>query len=84
MSQIKVQVLLFAKAQELAGSSTLEILAEQGIAVSDLLDLITQKIPALAPYLKHCRIAVDREFQSLDSTIAQDAEVAIIPPVSGG
>ena len=52
--------------------------------VAALRETIASDHPALAPGLAASRIAVDSEFRDDDYTIPAGAEVAVIPPVSGG
>jgi len=47
-------------------------------------DLLVEEYPDAADLFAACRVAVNREFVSPDSPIADGAEVALIPPVSGG
>jgi molybdopterin synthase catalytic subunit len=78
-----VEVLYFAAAREAAGVSR-ETLAETPATVGALRASLAAARPGLARVLPRCRIAVDREFVEDGAALEDGAEVAIVPPVSGG
>ena len=79
-----VNVLYFAAARERAGC-TQELLAlPAGADVRALLALLSAAHPELAPLMPHLRVAVNQSFASLEDVVPDGAEVALIPPVSGG
>jgi molybdopterin synthase catalytic subunit len=85
----EISVLLFADLRQRAKADALcvavEPRADGRITVQALLDSVAAQVPDLAPALSRVRVAVDQEFaSSLDSPIPEGAEVALIPPVSGG
>lgn len=82
--EIRIQVLFFARARELAGCTTQTLHLSHGTTLADLRTLLSNDIPELEGYLQHCRLSINEEFCNLESAIPADAEVAIIPPVSGG
>jgi len=49
-----------------------------------VLALLGERHPAIAPLLPPCRLAVDHVFVRGSLFLRADAEVAVIPPVSGG
>lgn len=81
---VQVRVLLFARAREFAGRESLELALEDGERLSGLVNVLGRRIPRLGEYLTSCRFAVNQEFRELDDVVPDGAEVAIIPPVSGG
>ncbi len=81
---MRIRVLLFAAAREAAGCGSFEIELPQGSTVREAQREIGERIPPLAARLPHCRIALDREFAEIDAALRDGAELAIIPPVSGG
>ncbi|NNB88441.1 molybdenum cofactor biosynthesis protein MoaE [Corallococcus sp. AB032C] len=81
---MSVTVLYFAAARERAGLSRESLDVPPGARVSDVLALLASKHPPLAPLLPHLRVAVQQQFVGLDSPVAPDAELALIPPVAGG
>ncbi len=52
--------------------------------MADLRRLLASRHPRLAAILPRCRIAVDQDFLPEGGAVRDGAEVAVIPPVSGG
>jgi molybdopterin synthase catalytic subunit len=77
-----VEVLYFAGARDAAGVARETVAAPA--SVGDLRRALAAARPALAPILPRCRIAVDREFVDDAAPVPDGAEVAVVPPVSGG
>ena len=77
-------VQLFAGARELAGADSIHLTLPDGATVADLRRALVVHHPGLAPLLARSRIAVDREFAEDSAVVPDGAEVAVIPPVSGG
>ncbi len=76
-------VRFFARARDLAGVESLT-LADPPATVGSLRRLLAEKLPALAPLLAKSALAVNSEFADEDTPLPADAEVAVLPPVSGG
>lgn len=74
----------FARARDLAGADHLEIELTPGATVADLRRCVAERCPRLAELLGRCAIAVDNEFASDELALPAAAEVAVLPPVSGG
>ena len=68
----------------MAGAAAIEMSMPAGSTVADLRRRLTADYPRLAGLLPDCAIAVDEEFADDDSEVSPDAEVAVLPPVSGG
>ena len=81
---MRVRILFFAMAREAAGSSSVELEVPEGATVSQAREAIGERFPALRARLEHFRFAVDREFAGPETPLHQGAELAVIPPVSGG
>lgn len=81
---MKLNVLLFAQAQQLAGAEKIEVELKSGSTVGDLRQAIETSSPELAAILKRSSIALDQEYAVDADVVKADAEVALIPPVSGG
>ncbi len=81
-TQICVHVRLFASYREAAGTNRMDIPLASGGRVHDLLDLLSEQLPALvrAPGL----VAVNHAYVNPDTELHDGDEVALIPPVSGG
>lgn len=78
-----VHVLYFAGARDAAGTSR-ETLAEVPPTVGALRAALAAAHPGLARVLARSRIAVDREFAGDEVALRDGAEIAVVPPVSGG
>jgi molybdopterin synthase catalytic subunit len=78
-----LDVLYFAGARDAAGRAR-ETLPEAPPTVGALRRALEAAHPRLAPVLARCRIAVDQEFAPDDAPLRDGAEVAVVPPVSGG
>jgi molybdopterin converting factor subunit 1 len=74
---------LFARLRDIAGP-TAAVELPAGATVAELRQAITTAHPGLAPLLAVSRIAVNHEFAADVDEIPDGAELAVIPPVSGG
>jgi len=82
-SPVPVTVLYFAVAREAAGTDS-ETLPAAPASVAALREVLATRHPALARVLPRCRLALDQEFARDGDPVPDGAEVAVIPPVSGG
>ncbi len=80
----RVTVLYFATAAERAGCSDEPLDLPTITSSSAVFTVLSTRHPALAELLPHCRLALDLGFVDGDLTLADGAELAVIPPVSGG
>jgi len=80
---VPLTLLYFAGAREAAGAAR-EELDELPATVGALREILARRHPGLARLLPRCRIAVGGEFVEDGSPLPVGAEVAVIPPVSGG
>jgi len=79
-----VQVQLFARARDLAGAGVAEVELPEGSRVRDLKRQLGLALPRLRQLLERSAIAVNDEYVADDDVLVADAEIALIPPVSGG
>jgi molybdopterin converting factor subunit 1 len=79
-----MKVRLFARARDLAGADVVEVDLPAGATVADLRRRMAADRPALAGLLRHCAFAVDAELADDAQPLPAGAEVALLPPVSGG
>ena len=79
-----LQVRLFARARDLARTDTLHVELPDGATVVDLRRRLAVVCPVLAGLLERSALAVDNEFAADSVVVSADAEVALVPPVSGG
>jgi molybdopterin converting factor subunit 1 len=81
---MRVPVRLFAVARQRAGRPVVELDLPDGATVADLKAALAEAVPELAAILAAARFAVDSEYADDASPIRPGAELALIPPVSGG
>jgi molybdopterin converting factor subunit 1 len=79
-----MKVRLFARARDLAGADCLDVELPSGATVGELRRRIAQDYPALAGLLARSALAVNDDFADDGLTVPVGAEVALLPPVSGG
>ncbi|HTU88509.1 MAG TPA: MoaD/ThiS family protein [Gemmataceae bacterium] len=79
-----VHVRLFARARDLAGADILRVELPGGAAVADLRRRLAADYPALSSLLKRSALANENEFADDSLVLSEDAEIALLPPVSGG
>jgi molybdopterin converting factor subunit 1 len=80
---VSITVLFFAVAREAAGTDS-ESVGGAPNTVGALRAFLAERHPALARVLPRCRLAVNQEFAVDGDPVPEGAEVAVIPPVSGG
>ena len=80
----KVCVKLFALAAELAGGDSIEVAVPPGSTIADLRSAMIRQRPELAEIVGQAMFAIDATYASDERVVPSDAEVACIPPVSGG
>ena len=81
---MQLDVLLFASLRDAVDTPVISLDLPEPITAASLLKKIEEKYPPLRGQLDHVRVAVDQEFQRGEEVIPPGAEVALIPPVSGG
>ena len=79
-----VSLMLFAAARETVGEAQLEIQLPSGATVADLRAELLRRYPRLANLMQHTRFAVNNDYASETTVLADGSDVACIPPVSGG
>jgi molybdopterin synthase catalytic subunit len=81
---MKVRVKLFAVAKQRVGSGAIDVELPDGATVRQLRGALVEQFPPLADVVPHVRFAVNSEYASDAAPVPLAAEVAMIPPVSGG
>jgi molybdopterin converting factor subunit 1 len=79
-----MNVLLFARARDLVGADRIDVALPTGATVAELRRALALARPALGPLLEKSALAVNGEFARDDMVIPANAQVALLPPVSGG
>lgn len=79
-----MDVILFGISREIVGDKKLKVDPAENIqTVGALKHWMKQKYPQLEK-LSSIAVAVDSEYADDEQSLANESEVAIIPPVSGG
>lgn len=81
---MRLRILAFATAADALGAPETELDFEDGLDVRELKDELEQRYPALGELWQRLAIAIDGEVVGDEATIPDGAEVALLPPVSGG
>jgi molybdopterin converting factor subunit 1 len=81
---MKLYVRLFGRARDLAGADGVAVELPDGAAVADLRRRLAALFPNLAGLAAKSAVAVDAEFAADDFSLNEGAEIALLPPVSGG
>jgi molybdopterin synthase catalytic subunit len=81
---MKVSLLLFAGLRELVGQRELAFELDDGATVDELKRRLGEAYPNARTALGSTVFAIDDEYVAFDERLNDGAEVALIPPVSGG
>jgi MoaE-MoaD fusion protein len=81
---MRVRLLAFASASDALGTGELELELPEPARVADLRAWLDARYPALAPLWPRLAVAVNGSIARSDDPLSEGAEVALLPPVSGG
>ena len=81
---MKVSLVLFAALRDAVGERTLCLELADGATVNDLKEQLAVRYPRVEPMMKTVVCAIDDEYVKSEARLREGAEVALIPPVSGG
>jgi len=81
---MQVHLRFFASVRETLGRSEAQCTVPDGATVDVLLDQLCREQPLLQDVRKALSVAVNREYVDGTHGLAENDEVALIPPVSGG
>ena len=81
---MRLRILAFASASDALGAAESAFELAPGASVDDLKRALLARHPALAALLPRLAVAVDGEIAGGDRELRDGAEVALLPPVSGG
>jgi molybdopterin converting factor subunit 1 len=79
-----INIRLFATLRDRAGQNRVVVTVPSPATVQDLLDAVEMAYPKLASSLPTVLVAINKSFAFPDTSVEQDDEVALFPPVSGG
>ena len=81
---MKIKVVLFALAKQIAGSNSVDIELSRPATIADLKHSLAEKLPALKDIISRSAFAVDHEYAVDSMELHGGMEIGLIPPVSGG
>ena len=81
---MNVRVRLFAGARQAAGRDAVELDLPDGASIGDLRRQLAAQIPPLSGLVAHMMFALGTDYADDGAILPPDADVACIPPVSGG
>jgi molybdopterin converting factor small subunit len=79
-----VTILLFARARDMAGADVVELTVPPAATVADVRHALAAAHPNLAGLAVRSAVAVNNDYAGDDVQIPLHAEIALVPPVSGG
>ena len=81
---MKVRVRLFAVLEQTTGRQSVEVEMPEGGTIAGLRAALTDQWPALAPLTASLLFAINSQYAGPEVVVDPRAEIACIPPVSGG
>ncbi len=81
---MKATVKVFALARQLAGQDSVAVDLPPGATVADVRRAMADQHPALADLVAHALFAINAQYAGDATPIPAAADLACIPPVSGG
>ena len=81
---MKISVAMFASARELVGSESVDLQLPEPATICDLRKALVATYPDLSSLMRSSIFSVDHEYANDQLQLFEGAEVALIPPVSGG
>jgi MoaD family protein len=81
---MKLRVQFYSQLRDLVGRSGFDVDLAEGTVVSDLLEQIYMKAPALRSHDKSILVGAGVEFVDRNYKLKSGDEISIMPPVQGG
>jgi molybdopterin converting factor small subunit len=81
---MKLCIRLFAAAKQAAGRDSLDVELPEGATIGQLRQRLAEELPQLSGLVRQAMFSINAEYAGDNQQIPPDAEVACIPPVSGG
>lgn len=79
-----IEVHYFAGLRELSGTAVTSLPWHEGMTVGTMRFLVSKQYPAVTALLARSRIAINDTMADDGAMVPDNAEVALLPPVSGG
>ena len=81
---MRVTVRLFARLRDITGQAELRRDIGAGATAADVWNGLVRDFPELAGYNSSISTAVNADYAKMTTVLADNDEVAFLPPVSGG
>jgi len=81
---MNVRVRLFAAVREAAGCESVEVDVREDATIGEVRRRLAERLPAVAELIRRAMFTVGTQYAADDQEVAPNADVACIPPVSGG
>jgi molybdopterin converting factor subunit 1 len=81
---MRVNIRLFARLRDLAGSGELVRDVPGPATVQTVWTALTAEMPELQVYAQTMSVAVNADYSKMTAAVSDGDEVAFMPPVSGG
>jgi len=81
---MKLDVKLFARAKEIAGSDCVRLELPESARVADVRSALADRFPEMAGLIPSLLMAVGTDYADDSMPLGDASEVACFPPVSGG
>lgn len=81
---MKLCVRLFAAAKQAAGRDSVDVELPERATIGRLRERLAEEFPQLSGLIRQAMFSIDAEYAGDEQEIHPDADVACIPPVSGG
>lgn len=81
---MNVRVKLFAGAKQAVGSNEVELILADDATLADLRKELVHQFPSLAEIVRRAMFSVNLDYANDSTRLSPTAEIACIPPVSGG
>lgn len=81
---MRIRLLAFAGVREILGETEQAIELDEGATLGDLRRVLEASYPEIESYWERLAVAIDGRMSGPEAKLYEGAEVALLPPVSGG
>jgi molybdopterin converting factor subunit 1 len=81
---MRVTVRLFARLRDIAGAPDLARDVPAGSTAADVWSTLVAEFPEMGRYDRTISTAVNADYAKMNTVLADNDEIAFLPPVSGG
>lgn len=79
-----LNIRLFARAKDLAGSETVSVEVPDEATVGSLKLALKEQYPALEPVIRNLHVAIGTDYANDATLLNESQSISCFPPVSGG